>query len=104
MNNIRFNYPARIKKKHHYLIRFQKDENDNNVDCWMNGFPMGNKDFSEATLPFEKAGRYWYNSAVRIRKLLNPDCFNGSGILSLVSYPEAVKIDSELRKLAANEN
>jgi hypothetical protein len=68
----------------------------------MNGFPLGRTPFSEVTLPLEKAGKYWYEAAVGIRRILKPNCFDGEGILSLVSYSDSVKLDSELKKLAAN--
>jgi hypothetical protein len=97
-------YPDSLSKKERYCVRFQTDFNDNNVNCWMNGFPLNKKPLNEATLPLEKAAKYWYDSAKGIRRIFNPDCFDGSGILSLVSYPEAVKIDAELRKLADNGN
>lgn len=99
MNTKQYNYPNYLNSDKVYLVRFQTDESDDTIDCWLDGFPTILKN---ARLPIYRAVKYDFQRADEVISHMLKNVFTFHGILSIMEYSDAAKIDSELREIAAN--
>jgi hypothetical protein len=80
-------FPIFLKKDKLYAVKFVTDEEQ--VDCWMFAFPF-NLDFELYLGPYEKAQRFDYYGALKIKNYMQSRINEDSlkGMLCLVELTE----------------